>query len=316
MVGGPRLVAPFCAALLLTALLPAACGGPSPGASGDVGKGGPGYPVVVEDDVGRRVEIDSRPARLGSMAPSVTETVFAVGAGERVAGVTTADDYPAAAKKVAKIGDYREPNVEKVLALDIDVLFVSFDSATADLAEDLEERTKANVVVLNPKTVDGAVESVGLVGRVVGEREKARALEGRLRGDLREVERAVAGRPEPTVFYEVWDDPLQTVGPGSFVHDAIERAGGENVAAGTEQPYPSYSEETLLKKDPDYYLVGETTPEEVGGRPGYSSLTAVREGGVSAIDPDLLTRPGPRLVEGVRRISSTIHPGAFDGEAG
>lgn len=306
MVGIRRLTRGFGISLLAASFI--ACGGPAPESFADRADGGPGYPVVVKDDVGRKVEIASRPERLGSMAPSITETAFAVGAGDSVVGVTTADDYPAQTKKIKKIGDYREPNVEKVLALDIDVLFVSFDSATAGFAEDLEEKTKTDVVVLNPKTVDGAIESVGLVGKVVGERDEARALEGRLRRELNEVERAVAGRPEPTVFYEVWDDPLQTVGPGSFIHDAIEHAGGENVAAGTGKAYPSYSEETLLERDPDFYLVSETTPQEVGERPAYSSLAAVRRDRVSIVDADLIGRPGPRLVEGVRSIAESIHP--------
>ena len=298
--------------LALCALLLTACGGPSAGTSES--EEGPGYPVFVEDDVGRRVEIGSRPVKIGSMAPSVTETIFAVGAGERVVGVTTADDYPPEAAKIEKIGAYREPNVEKVLALDIDLLFVSFDSATREFANDLEDETKADVVVLNPKTVDGAVESVGVVGSAVGERERARALRGRLEEDLAAVGRAVEGRPHPTVFYEVWNDPLQTVGPGSFIHDAIGWTGGENVAAGTGEAYPSYSEEALLKKDPDYYLVSETTPEEVASRPAYSSLTAVERGRVAVVDADLISRPGPRLVKGVRRMAEAIHPGAFGGE--
>lgn len=298
--------------VVLCALLLTACGGPSAGTSGQETGKGPDYPVVVRDDVGRKVEISSRPAQIGSMAPSITETVFAVGAGERVVGVTTADNYPAETKEIEKIGDYREPNVEKMLALDIDLLFISFDSATVEFAEDLEGETQADVVVLNPKTVDGAVESVGLVGRAVGEREEAGALQGRLEGDLASVERAVSGRPKPTVFYEIWDDPLQTVGPGSFIHDAIVHAGGENVAAGTGEAYPSYSEETLLKKDPDYYLVSATTPEEVASRPGYSSLTAVREDRVSVVDADLVSRPGPRLVKGVREMAEAIHPDAFE----
>jgi len=306
-------------AILLLTLLLAACGGAAPGSpENETGAGETGhseYPLVVEDDVGRKVEIGSRPERLGSVAPSVTETIFAVGAGERISGVTTADDYPPEAKEIESIGDYREPNVEKVLALEIDLLFISFDSATAEAAEELERKTKATVVVINPKTVDEAVSSVGLVGRIVGEREKASALEGRLRGDLEEVENAVAGQPRPTVFYEVWDDPLQTVGPGSFIHDAIEQAGGRNIAADTGQAYPSYSEETLLKKDPDYYLISSTTPEEVEKRPAYASLTAVERGQVSVVDPDLVTRPGPRVVEGVRRIAESIHPEAFQKEA-
>ncbi|MBA3952219.1 MAG: ABC transporter substrate-binding protein, partial [Rubrobacter sp.] len=121
--------------------------------------------------------------------------------------------------------------------------------------------------------------------------------------------------PKPTVFYEVWGDPLQTAGPGSFIDDAIRLAGGTNVAADTGDAYPEYSKETLLQRDPDYYLAGRSsgvTVEEISGRPGYPALGAVKDGRVTIVNDDLVVRPGPRIVEGVREIAEAIHPKAFD----
>lgn len=302
--------------LFLAATLLCACGASSGAEPEETARGVAegGYPLVVEDDLGREVEIPSRPERVGSMAPSVTETLFALGAGERLAGVTTADDYPEEVEEIPEIGGYREPNPEKVLAEEIEVLFLSSQSATPEEAEEVEERTRAEVVVVEPETVEAAISSIGLVGRVVGEREEARALQRELRSELREIEAAVAGEPRPTVFFELWNDPLRTVGPGSFVHDAIVVAGGENVAAGTGESYPTYSVETLIKRDPDFYLVGSANPKEVERRAAYSSLGAVEEGRVKRVDADLVERPGPRVVEGVREISEAIHPEAFEGE--
>jgi iron complex transport system substrate-binding protein len=275
----------------------------------------PEYPVTVTDGVGRKVTLEERPERISSMAPSITETLFAVGAGDRVVGVTTADNYPPEVKEIEKIGDYKEPNIEKLLAVKTDLLLISFDSATRETAEDLEEKSKADVIVVNPDTVDEAIDSIGLVAEAVGNQKEGRQVQQQMRDDLAEIEEKVSGEPKPTVFYELYGDPLQTVGPGSFIHDAINLAGGTNIAAGTKEAYPTYSEETLFQKNPDYYLVSRYSNADVGAvskRPGYDSLKAVKRGNVVEINDDLLNRPGPRIVEGVRQIAETIHPEVFE----
>lgn len=276
-----------------------------------------GYPVTVEDSVGREVEIDERPDSIASMAPSVTETLFEVGAGDRVSGVTTADDYPPEVEEIETIGDYRQPNQEKIIALGTDLLFISFDYSTRSEAEELEETTGADVVVVNPKTVDEALDSVGLVGEAVGNPERAADAEQDLRAELDSIREKVSGEPRPTVFYEVYSDPLQTAGPGSFIHDAIRLAGGKNVAAEAGEAYPSYSQERLIEADPDHYLYGSlsgSTAEDIGDREAYSSLDAVERGNVTEINDDLISRPGPRIVDGVRQIAEALHPQQFEKE--
>ncbi|MEW6637865.1 MAG: helical backbone metal receptor [Actinomycetota bacterium] len=305
------------AALLLLALAAAlvSCGQGAAGSGEETtARADSGFPVTVTDSLGRKVEIEERPQELGSMAPSVTETIFAVGAGERLEGVTTVDDYPKRVEEIEKIGDFYGVNAEKVASLGIDVLFLSYDTTTRKQAEDLEEKTGADVVVINPTSVEEAIDSVGLVGEIVGNEEKARSVEERLRRKLEQVTAKVEDEPRPTVFYELDYDPLFTVGPGSFVADAIRLAGGKNAAGDAKQPYPQYPVERLVEKDPDYYLVGSgsgVTVEEVKEREAYSTLTAVEEDRVHVVDDDLISRPGPRIVEGVRLIARTIHPDAF-----
>ncbi len=312
----------FFAAIMLAATTLAACAG---GTSGENTGGtettmssgneeAAGYPVTITDSLGREVTIDSEPENIASMAPSVTETLFEVGAGEKVVGVTTADAYPEEVAEIAKIGDFQQVNVERLLELDTDLLFHSYDSTTRDVADRLEEQTNADVVVVNPKTLDEVVSSMEMVGKAAGEPEAGRELEQKLRGDLEDIVEAVEGEPEPTVFYEVFNDPLQTVGPGSFIHDALVLAGAENVAADTDKAYPTYSAETVIEKDPEYYFIGESvgiTPEDVAERPGYSSLTAVEEGNVVAVDDASLSRPGPRITEAIREVAEVMHPEAF-----
>ena len=249
------------------------------------------------------------------MAPSVTETLFAVGAGRRLVGVTTADDYPPEVESIEEVGDYRGPNVEKVISQNTDLMILSYEGTTKGYADDMQEKTGAKVVVINPKTVDEAISSVGLVAKVVGEQERGRVVEERLRSELKRIEDAVAEEPEPTVFYEVWGDPLQTAGPGSFIDDAIGLARGKNIAADTGEAYPEYSKEVLLQKNPDYYLAARSagvTAEEISQRPGYSALSAVEDGRVVVVNDDLIVRPGPRIVDGVREIAEAIHPEVFD----
>jgi iron complex transport system substrate-binding protein len=312
--------------VLLTLLLLAiatSCGqsadeGSTNGTSGGGTTAGATFPVTVTDDLGRKVEIQQKPEQIGSLAPSITETLFAVGAGNRVAGVTTADDYPQEVENIEKIGDYRQANAEKAASLGIDLLLLSFDSATKEQATDLENKTNAKVVVINPKSVDETIESIGTVGKAVGNAQKAQVVEERLRAELKQVESSVEGLPQPAVFYELGFDPLFTVGPGSFVQDAIQIARGQNVTADAQQAYPQYSVEKLLQDDPEYYLAGASsgvTVEDIKSRSPYSSLQAVQEDKVFVINDDLVNRPGPRIVEGVREIAETIHPDAFGGGA-
>lgn len=310
------------AIMFLLAVLVAGCGQePQGGQTGSSAGGGTtaaaDFPVTVEDSLGRSVEIEEEPEQIGSLAPSVTETLFAVGAGDRVEGVTTADDYPAEVEEIEKIGDYREANAEKAASLGIDVLFLSFDSADEEQAEDLEKKTKAKVVVINPATVDEAIESIGLVGESVGNTGQAQDVEENLQDELSQIRSKIEGQPEPKLFYEVGYDPLFTVGPGSFINDAIEIAGGANVTVDAQQAYPQYSTEKLLKDDPEYYLAGRSSMAKVAdikSRPPYSSLQAVKQDKIFVINDDLVNRPGPRIVDGVREISKIIHPDAFGGE--
>lgn len=306
------------------AVFVAACGqeGTQSGSTTDNTSGGGGetvssaFPVTVTDALGRKVEIEERPERIGSLAPSATETLFAVGAGDRVAGVTTADDYPEQVESIEEIGDYRQTNAEKIASLDIDLIIQSISGYTREQAEDLEQKTNAKVVALNPTSVDEAIDSMSLVGKAVGNTEKAQVVEERLRSELNQIEQKLEGVSEPTVFYEIGYDPLFTVGPGSFVQDAIQIARGENVTADAQQAYPQYSVEKLLQDDPEYYLAGRSsgaTVEGITSRPPYSSLQAVQEDRVFVINDDLVNRPGPRIVDGVREIAETIHPDVFSG---
>lgn len=310
-----KLLAVVCA--LSLSLLAASCGGGGQEATtaGETttGEQASAYPVTIQDATGREVTVESRPEELGSMVPSVTETIFKVGAGDRLEGVTTAADYPEEAKQVEPIGDFQGVNAEKVASQEIDVLFLSFDT-TAEKAESLQQKTGAKTVVIDPQSVNEAIQSIGVVGEIVGNEEEAESVEQRLRSELAGIEQKVSGELEPTVFYEVSNDPLFTASSESFIGDAIQIAGAKNVVE-SDQEFPQYSLERLLEQNPQYYLVGDgstgTTAGDIKSRSRYGSLQAVEQDQVRVVEADLISRPGPRIVQGVREIAEAVHPDAF-----
>ncbi|MGQ9497151.1 MAG: ABC transporter substrate-binding protein [Desulfotomaculales bacterium] len=277
----------------------------------------PGFPVQVTDDAGRRVTVPSPPERIVSLAPSITEILFALGLEAQVVGVTDVCDYPPAAKQKEKIGSFADPSLEKIVALKPDLVLA------ADINQkvvDRLERLNVPAIVLKPRDVDGVLGNITLVGRATGRERQAadlvRELRARIDAVMSKVELFAAARPK--VYYEVWYEPLCTAGPGTFIDDVIRLAGGVNVAADAPQPWPQYSLEVLLRKNPDVMLhsyghdnTGHQTAEDIARRPGWSGLNFVRHRRIYVIDADLITRPGPRLVKAVEAVAQMLHPEIF-----
>lgn len=275
------------------------------------------YPVTVTDGVGRQVLIPARPKRIVSLAPSVTEILFAAGLGEKVAGVTTYCNYPPQAEGIEKIGTYREPSLEKIVALQPDL--VVGDDSKQDLSRQLEE-LEVPFLVLAPKTVAGVLDSLSLVGKATGAEARAAEVRRELQARLDQVQEKLAAVPEtarPLVYYEVYSDPLMTAGPGTFIHQIITLAGGTNIAADAATAYPEFSLETLVQRNPQVIVFPEvhgsemTTVEKIKLRPGWGEIRAVREGEIYGVGPDLFSRPGPRVVDAVEQMAAILHPEIF-----
>lgn len=267
------------------------------------------FPAVVTDDAGREVTIAERPERIVSLAPANTEIVAALGALDRLVGVTTYCDYPKQVESIEKVGDFMQPNLEAIAALDPDVVLVT-TGVQADVISQLESLGAA-VVAVDPMTVDALYESIRTVGAAIGESPAAEELVGSMQIQIEEIGEQVESDPV-TCFLEIAQDPLFTVGSGTLLNELIERAGGENLV--TEEGYVAYSVEQLVALDPDVYLATKgsmSNPSDITGRPGYENLTAVAEGRVYLLDDNLVSRPGPRIVEGIRQIAVALHPDAF-----
>ncbi len=274
------------------------------------------FPVTITDDDGVAVTLDSPPQRIVTFAPSATEIVFALGLGDRLVGVSGAfDDYPAAAKRIDEIGgagDFGvDPNIEKVVSLRPD-LFLTISGG-----EQWKKRLRdLGVPVFTTDSTDLAdvFHDIETVGRLTGTVDAADAVVSRMRGEAADVEGRVAGDPEVSCFYEVYYPPLTTVGPDTFIGDLLARAGCRSVSAQAKSDYPQWSVEDLVRQDPQVYLVSSesgASPKAVASRPGFDAVAAIAAGRVVPIDADLVSRPGPRVVDGLRLLARALHPEAF-----
>lgn len=267
------------------------------------------FPVTVTDDAGRKVTVPSRPERIVSLAPANTEIVAALGGLDRLVGVTTYCDYPAEVADIAKVGDFIQPNLEAIAAARPDLVLVT-TGVQAEIISQLEE-LGAVVVAIDPQSLNDVFTSIDTVGAVIGEPQAAAETVDSMRVQLDDIGERVENAPV-RCFIEIAQDPLFTAGSGTLLNDLIEHAGGENVV--TEAGYVAYSVEQLVKADPEVYLATRgsmSSPDDIQGRPGYASLAAVSAGRVYVLDDNLVSRPGPRVVEGVRQIAEALHPDAF-----
>ncbi len=293
------------ALLALLAVLTGACApapasrsSPAGSASPAALSSSPSFPATVTDFQGKAVTIPARPVRIVSIGASNTEYLFALDAGDRVVGVDDFSDEPAAAKSKEKVGGVK-PNIEKIVALRPD-LVVSLKISDGSL-----ERIAAQnitVLVVDPRSLADATRTAEVLGTAVG--GDGKGLARRIQDGIDAVRTKAASVTKKRVFHEVdASDPtkLFSAGPGSFVHDLIELAGGINIAAATGSPFPQLSPEEIIRQDPEVIVLGDagygTTVEQVQSRPGWSSITAVRTKRIVPADPSLMHRPGPRLPE-------------------
>jgi iron complex transport system substrate-binding protein len=271
------------------------CGGAPPDRA-------PSETVTVTDDLGRVVEVPKKPARIVSTSPEATEMLFAIGAGDKVVGVTTWCDYPAAARELPKVGDFSNIDMEKVAALEPD-LVIATGHEQGRTVENLE-RLGIPVVVFLAPDINGAWENIKAVGEITGHEEGAAEILAEFDERLAAVDSKVAEIAENdrvSVFVEISAEPLMTVSAGSFVDDMIKLAGGVNIGEGLPRAYSRIDPEEVVRRNPDVIVLASgATPDEVAARVGWSSIAAVRDNRVYAgFDEDLLFRAGPRTAEGV-----------------
>jgi iron complex transport system substrate-binding protein len=271
------------------------------------------------DDLGRRIYLAKSPVRIVSLAPSVTEMLFAIGAGEQVVGVTEFCDFPAAAQSKPKVG-YSNPNIEALVALQPDLVLAPKEFLRADVLAKLEQ-LKIPTFILDAKRLEDIPLHIQTLGRLVERSAEAGAVVQAMRHRIDELKRKVESLPAKRVLYVLNSQPLITVGPGSFIHQMIGLAGGMNVASQAGAPYPRLSMETVLKEDPEVLVfpvgtVESVPPSEQQQWQRWTSLSAIKHHRIHEVPSNLLNRPGPRIVEGLEQLAKAIHPEAFGFDGG
>ncbi len=266
------------------------------------------------DDAGRKIFVADPPTRIVSLAPSVTEMLFAIGAGERVVGVTSFCNYPPEAQAKPKVGG-AFPNLEVVLSLKPTLVLAPRDFIRPDMVAKLDQ-LKIPLFILETNNIEDVLRHIQTVGRMLGRSEQSDAVAGDLRRRVADVKTRTAGAARPRVFYVLNSDPLMTAGPGSFIHQLIELAGGTNVAADAPVAYPRLSLEEVIRQDPQVILfpVGdeEGIPNEEQQRwLRWPTLSAVKQNRFVRIPSVLLDRPGPRVVDGLEQLARELHPALF-----
>jgi iron complex transport system substrate-binding protein len=259
-------------------------------------------------------QAESRKPRYISLAPSTTEILFALGLGDDIVGVSSYCDYPPEAKEKEKVGTFIQPNIEKIVFLKPDYIFCTgLKQAPAVSAL---KRLGLKVYVSDPSSISELLSSINDIGDITGKTKEAESLTSNMQRQIEEISSKVSLVPtakRTKVFIEIWHDPLTTAGIGSFVDGLLTLAGGVNIANDTKSAYSIFSPEEVIKRDPDCiiitYMDKRNALASMKKRFGWSGIAAVKNNRVyDDIDSNLLLRPGPRIVEGLKEIQKRLYP--------
>jgi iron complex transport system substrate-binding protein len=271
------------------------------------------YPLTLTDSKSRSVTLEAEPQRIASLSPAATEILFAIDAQDQVAAVDKFSNYPPEATALEQLDAY-EPSVEAIAGAQPDLVLVYFDPG--NLVDGLE-RAGLTVIFLDPpSSVDGVLEQIRLLGQATGHPREAEALVGTMQQRIADIQERLANLEQgPRVFHEL-DNQLFTVAPSSFVGDLYTILKAQNIAAGTDQAFPQLSQEAIIEADPEVIVLADTgggeSVETVKGRPGWGSISAVRNDRIYVVDPDIVSRPGPRLVDAMQTLAEALYPERFE----
>ncbi len=258
----------------------------------------------IIDDLGKQVKIPVQVDRAVSLAPNLTEIAFAVGAGDKLIGVTSYCNYPSEAQQIRRVGDTLNPNIETIIALKPQIVLVSTASQIETFTKTLEDQNIA-VFVTNPNSLDDIYKTIRQIGGIFNANEKANQTIDELKRRAANVEAKNATRKDVKVFLQISKEPLFTVGKQSFLTDLINRAGGISVTATVETAYPKISKETALALNPDAIILSDSEdnrePNDI-----FINSSAVKNGRVFRVNADLISRPSPRIVDALEQIADDL----------
>ncbi len=270
---------------------------------------------IMTDQAGRRVPVPDDPKKIVSLAPSITEIIFALGEGERLKGVTHHCDYPAEARSLPKVGSYVRLDVEKIAAAAPDLCIGAGDGNPPRVVE-MIEAMGIPVYLANPINLDTLADTFLRIGQILNTSQKAKEAVNLMHARIEQVKARLAGaKQSPRVFFQIGIVPLVSVGRGTFLNELITLAGGRNLGEGPI-PYPRFSREQVVAMAPDIIVITSMTRglglENVKEEwKSYRSLPAVRDDRIHIVDSNIFDRPTPRLIEGLEELARIIHPELF-----
>jgi ABC-type Fe3+-hydroxamate transport system substrate-binding protein len=264
---------------------------------------------TLTDEMGRKVVVPDHPHRVICLMPNVTDTVFALGAGDDVVAVSDYTKYPAAAKTKPSVGDLIKPSIETILSLHPDLVIGFQPKGPMEVTEQLE-RAGIPIFLVSPHGIAGILHSVELIGQALNRGPQAEALARGLQQRVNAVRTRTTGMPTPRVFMPVWYDPITTIGKNAFITEIIAAAGGRSVTDDLQTEWPTISMEVVLDRAPDALLLirgGKTTLQLLEGRPGWSSMKAVTEHRAYYID-DRINLASPVAIDALEDLAKQFHP--------
>ncbi len=267
------------------------------------------YPLTITDFEGRKVTIKKEPQRIVSLAPSITETLFYIGAGDKVVGVTTFDDYPPQVKNITKIGGFSNPNIEVIASLKPDLIIGT--SMHLQYLDQLQQI--APVIIVSPKNIEGIYKQIELLGEVTNREEYAQSVVEQMKAKVAEITSMVKNQTKPKVLFITWWNPIYVPGNGTFQGELIELAGGRNIFSDLKG-WAQVSMEQILARNPDVIILSAHAGINATDlcKSQLVQTNAMKNGRVFTVsNDDIISRPGPRIVEGLEELAEFLHPKLF-----
>lgn len=264
--------------------------------------------LVLQDDSGQEVRLKAPARRIVTLAPHATELLYAAGAGDRLVGTVDYSDYPPAAKKVQRVGNYDRFDLEAISALKPD-LIIAWESGNPAAQVAKLKALGLTVYSTQPNRMDDVAGQLERFGQLAGSEPVADAAAAQFRQRLERLRRTYAGKPPVRVFYQIWKAPLMTVGGPQIISDAIRLCGGENIFGKLDQMSPTVSVEAVLVANPEAIVasgMGDARPECLDDWKKWTRMTAVKRGNLFHINPDLMQRHTPRILDGAEQLCADL----------
>ncbi len=270
---------------------------------------------ILTDEMGRQVKIPYPAKRIVSLAPSITEILFALGLDEEVAAVTNFCDYPEAVLNKPRIGGFVNPDIEKIVSLKPDLIIGIRDGNRMDTVHRLND-SGFPVYLIDPKGFDGVMRTIKNIGDVVGREKESKKMIKEMVNKRENIITLTQSLSKPKVFFQLGDAPMVTVGKGTLADDLIRLAGGRSISENESVSYPVYSIETVLLKAPEIIIMTSMDSKKdhthlVEKWENWKSIPAVSMNAIYVIDSNLVDRPTPRIEKGLEALAKIIHPKVF-----